>query len=313
MEVSLQTGSIANEYDVETFCKVIKQAGISYIDYNSIELAVDREDIWKGRLPNGSILEKSVDEIIEYFKPELEIFEKYGIKFAQAHAPFPSCVTDRPHVLEYMIKIYKNCILFCDRVGIPNLVIHGVSMYFWDKQSCYKDIDELNMKLYSSLVETLKGTSVTVCLENVFVDRMPKKYVAGHCSNADKTVKIIDELNSLCEKEHFGLCLDTGHLNLAGVDTREYIETVGNRIKCLHVHDNRGTNDDHKMPYSGNIDWREFLTAMKNIGYRGDVNFETFMQTKKEFLPSALLLPTVKYIGEMGRYFIDAILGNAEI
>ena len=169
------------------------------------------------------------------------------------------------------------------------------------------------MKLYSSLVETLKGTSVTVCLENLFTSRMPKKYVAGHCSNAEKTVKIIDELNSLCEKEHFGLCLDTGHINLAGADMREYIETVGNRIKCLHVHDNRGTNDDHRLPYSGNIDWREFLTAMKNIGYSGNVNFETFAQTNKENLPSGLLVPTVKYIGEIGRYFVDAILGKAEI
>ena len=38
---------------------------------------------------------------------------------------------------------------------------------------------------------------------------------------------------------------------------------------ATHVHDNRGRDDDHLVPYRGSIDWDVALMAMQKIGYDG--------------------------------------------
>ena len=49
-------------------------------------------------------------------------------------------------------------------------------------------------------------------------------------------------------------CLDVGHAHMTcGVPAA--FETLRDTIASTHVHDNRGENDDHLMPFDGDIDW----------------------------------------------------------
>ena len=70
-----------------------------------------------------------------------------------------------------------------------------------------------------------------------------------------------------------GICLDTGHAFLQG-DLPEAIETVGGELVTTHVHDNRGTGDDHLVPFDGTIDWPSALMAFQKVGYDGVIMFE---------------------------------------
>jgi sugar phosphate isomerase/epimerase len=75
------------------------------------------------------------------------------------------------------------------------------------------------------------------------------------------------------EPTNVGICLDFGHAHLDG-DVVEAIETVSEHLIATHVHDNRGRNDDHLVPFEGTIDWLAALTAVQKVGYDGTLLFE---------------------------------------
>ncbi len=70
-----------------------------------------------------------------------------------------------------------------------------------------------------------------------------------------------------------GICLDTGHARLLG-DPADAIESASGHIIATHVNDNRGSRDDHLVPYDGSIDWARTLLAFLKVGYAGPWTFE---------------------------------------
>jgi sugar phosphate isomerase/epimerase len=65
-----------------------------------------------------------------------------------------------------------------------------------------------------------------------------------------------------------GICLDFGHAFLMG-DVVDTIETVAEHLITTHVHDNKGKNDDHLVPFEGRINWDMALMTMQKVGYDG--------------------------------------------
>jgi sugar phosphate isomerase/epimerase len=89
-------------------------------------------------------------------------------------------------------------------------------------------------------------------------------------SNAAALVRFIEEpLDGL----DIGICLDYGHAHLMG-DIGEAVETLSGHLWTTHVHDNRGTRDDHLVPFAGTIDWDLAITETQKIGYEGLLMFE---------------------------------------
>jgi sugar phosphate isomerase/epimerase len=71
-----------------------------------------------------------------------------------------------------------------------------------------------------------------------------------------------------------GICLDYGHAHLMG-DLGDAIETVSGHLWTTHVHDNRGTHDDHLVPFGGgSINWDLAMMETQKIGYDGVMMFE---------------------------------------
>ena len=59
-------------------------------------------------------------------------------------------------------------------------------------------------------------------------------------------------------------CFDVGHWNLfKQVGMAEWFEALGDRIAEVHIHDNRGTRDDHAPPGEGAIDFGLFFQLME--------------------------------------------------
>ena len=65
-----------------------------------------------------------------------------------------------------------------------------------------------------------------------------------------------------------GICMDFGHAHMMG-DVPDAIETAAEHLLTTHVHDNRGRDDEHLVPYKGTIDWAASLVTMRKIGYDG--------------------------------------------
>ncbi len=291
MEISVQTGGLIETYGAEKTAKFIKEAGFTALDWG-INRGWDRAAISSGKgLPHGCIYDKSMEDIINYWQADFDAYKGQGLSFVQTHAPFPAYVDYDPNFIDYAIEVYKKCIRYCDYIGCPQLIVHGITLGS-------DDVDALNLKLYTSLIPTLKETNVTVCLENLF-DRK----LEGHCTDPVKAAEFIDFLNEKAGKECFGLCLDTGHLNLLHVDVTQFILTLGKRIKALHINDNDGLSDQHMAPYAGSFPWKEFLVALKEVGYEGSLNFETFGQVSATRIPEAMVPEFLRHICSIGEYF----------
>jgi sugar phosphate isomerase/epimerase len=94
--------------------------------------------------------------------------------------------------------------------------------------------------------------------------------IPNELSRAGSLVHFVEED---IDAANVGICLDFGHAHIDG-DVVDTIETVSEHLVTTHVHDNRGRNDDHLVPFDGTIDWPSALTAIQKVGYDGTMLLE---------------------------------------
>lgn len=310
MDISITVGSFIGRIGLEEGCKLVKESGYEAVDWGLAVWTSGTLKQTKGQAPEN-IFDKDMDEIWEYYQPILNEFEKNGLRIGQAHAPFNAWDSQNPDLLDYAIEVYKKNILLCEKAGCPYLVLHGIKPYRLDVPDDlpgYEEAEILNRKLFESLIPTLLETNVVVCMENLF-SGAHNDFIGSCCSDPHEAIAFIDELNEKAGKECFGLCYDTGHLFLSRVDAKKYIRMLGKRIKVLHMDDNWGVEDSHRMPFCGMVPWMEICNALKEIGYEGNINFETGASFNRNNLPEELLPLFARHNAEIGKYFRKVIQG----
>jgi sugar phosphate isomerase/epimerase len=90
----------------------------------------------------------------------------------------------------------------------------------------------------------------------------------------------VEELGDLLEPmPELGLHLDIGHANL-DVDentTPAIVGKYGDRIKHVHLHDNKGGDQDlHLSLGAGTMDWKAHVQTLKASGYDETITLEVF-------------------------------------
>lgn len=147
-----------------------------------------------------------------------------------------------------------------EAIGIENAVLHCDAMAGRDDLT-EKEIIACNVAVLKQIQEHTRGMKIRICLENL----------RNICYDADSLVAIVDQL----DPDRFGICLDTGHLNLFGQDQREFILKAGHRLRALHIADNEGASDQHMMPFGrGNVDFEKVVAALREVDYHGLFNLE---------------------------------------
>ncbi len=73
---------------------------------------------------------------------------------------------------------------------------------------------------------------------------------------------------------NLGICIDSGHCHLNGLDLPEVIRKCGSFFLETHFHDNFGIHDEHNPVGIGTINWIEVIKAMSNASYPGVITFE---------------------------------------
>ena len=133
--------------------------------------------------------------------------------------------------------------------------------------------------------------------------------VEGPCCDVRKAVERIDRLNEKYHAEVFGFCFDTGHANLTGLDFKEFLTTLGHRLKVLHIHDNDGISDLHQIPFTfaktrenqSSTNWDGFLQGLKAIKFDKVLSFETAPVLTA--FPEKMKPQVLAFIAGIGRYF----------
>ncbi|MCR5041762.1 MAG: sugar phosphate isomerase/epimerase [Clostridia bacterium] len=293
-KIAVQTGGPEERFGIDATYRKIAEWGFDAVDAN-IDHLLDGDDIRKHNIPD--VLVNGGKECMELFRPWAEAAKKYGVDNFQAHAPFPSCISDSPETNERMIEVLKNMIRGCSVMDCRNLIVHPFFLRYSERLSP-KDEWELNIESYSKLIPAARENGVTVCLENMFSGYRGKNYAAC-CSDVTTACEYVDTLNSLAGEKAFGFCLDTGHMLLCSLDAKDTVVELGDRISALHIHDNNGINDQHLAPYMGILDWNRFIDGLKEIRYDKTLSFETF--NVWGVVDADVMDSMMRYIADCGR------------
>ena len=78
--------------------------------------------------------------------------------------------------------------------------------------------------------------------------------------------------------DEVGLCLDTGHAYMSGLDPAAEARIAGERLMALHLQDTDGLADRHWMPGQGNVNWAQLYAALTTMGFDGAWTFEVHIE-----------------------------------
>ncbi|MBQ8605504.1 MAG: sugar phosphate isomerase/epimerase [Clostridia bacterium] len=280
MLVSIYSEETIAKYGVVEGYKRLKDAGFEAIDWSCGRVWGIRATTAARALPDNCLLLWDIEKIIERFQPDFDEIKKNGLVIGQAHAPIAIYIKGQPSFQKQIEQANINMLKLCGHAKIPYLVIHAPNRAVDDDYMTYAELWQATIERFAPLIPTIKETGVKVLLESCldgsyhrFAGARPL-YIAGPCCDPYEACEIIDTLNKMAGEECFGLCLDTGHLNLAKRRMRPYVDIVGSRIKALHVHDSSCVQDDHFVPEMGTIDWNDLIDGLRAINYRGNINFE---------------------------------------
>ena len=95
-------------------------------------------------------------------------------------------------------------------------------------------------------------------------------------NTTDDSVSHIGRLFDLYGPQYLGLCYDCGHGNLTGRGL-DQLEALKERLIAVHLHDNDGNGDQHKIPFTGTVDWPRLAGIMACSAYGKCVSMESNM------------------------------------
>ncbi len=272
MDISIYTADFEREFGIEEGYQKIADAGFTAIDWSLPRAWRITITSRTGRIPEDSYMLQDFAYIQEYLRPHVEAIKKAGLKVGQSHAEIGVFFANKPEFTADCVKGYSNTIKVCEWVGCPYLIIHPLNRPL-DDELTYEEIFDRNITLFSGLIPQIKESGVKVCFENSVP--MKRDRCGVFSDNPYDAVRMIDTLNEMAGQECFAFCLDTGHLNFAKKTPREYINILAHRLQTLHINDNYMTGDHHTGPRNGTVDWDDVIEGLRDIGYRGNLNFET--------------------------------------
>ena len=245
---------------------------------------------------NGILCSELSDEHGEELFSRSEDYVSTGKKLAQFLSEENFCMSQGHLWLRVKIctdddAVERLCkwIDMYEAIGIKNMVLHTEEMYAVDLPR--EERVALNVERLRKIAEHVKDKDVTICLENLRSSRPERAVEDLVAGSVDNLLEIIEAVGS----DRFGICLDTGHLNLTYKNQREFILRAGEKLRALHIADNQGKGEDqHMMPFAkGRVDFLEVVAALREIDYHGLFNLEIPGETR---IPLELRNEKIKYI-----------------
>jgi sugar phosphate isomerase/epimerase len=182
--------------------------------------------------------------------------EKLGIYFL-CHGPNEGDPNNRQSLeKDYLPKILA-AISLMSELESPLLTIH----LWMDSRFVRPENIRFKLRLLADIIGEAEERGITICLENL-------------SERASDLVEAFETLPLLC------FTLDLGHAQLLTDRNRgyEFMENFPERIRHVHLHDNRGGDshlaDLHLPPGEGIIEFEKLFEGLRNIGYSKTVTIE---------------------------------------
>jgi sugar phosphate isomerase/epimerase len=89
--------------------------------------------------------------------------------------------------------------------------------------------------------------------------------------------EMIDLLLADYAPDFLGFCYDSGHGNVDGLGL-DHPERLKDRLVVVHLHDNDGSGDQHKLLFDGKVDWERLSKIIAASAYKKCVSMEVNMR-----------------------------------
>jgi sugar phosphate isomerase/epimerase len=239
--------SITNEYHsgytLESSARFIKNAG-----YTHICLSTGQTEPLLGMCDADIIGTKKV-------------LDAQGLKVDWVHAPhvLPSLYCNERELWSVSLGSIRKVVEIAGVLQARSVVVHPTCFNCTQPNDHHLFYEQL-YKALVVLVDDANNNNTKIALENLlepWINNM-----------VESLLKSIDGLF---------MCFDTGHANLSN-SIEKIIDSCGDKICALHMHDNFGETDEHLIPGEGNIDWVKVVKMLKARGYNGAWGLECFQK-----------------------------------
>lgn len=166
------------------------------------------------------------------------------------HAPFmdlsPGAIDSK--VRAVTIERFSHALDIAEALKVKAVVFH--SGYEKWKYSLRPDLWlDASVETWRPLRKRAEDAGVKIAIENIFEDE-------------PANLKLL--MQEMASKS-FGICFDTGHLNLfSKVKLEDWMEALNPYIIELHLHDNNKTSDQHLPIGEGTFDFDKFFSLLEN-------------------------------------------------
>ena len=298
MKLSVCTGELELRFGIERSFEMIKNAGFDAVDFNLV-------GNWNGTQEETQKMRcygMSEFEIRKYFEKIRGAAEKYGLEVGQTHSIYGTrgFFTDR----ETYEKITISNIFQTHLLGCSHTVIHPIKTPARILDEGYDECYRLNIEFYRSIIPYLDKYNVKAAIEPMWAFDAQRNIRSTVCSRPEEILSLIEDLGG----EHFCACPDFGHIELVKSDTGntvgDVLRKLGKTVEIVHAHEITKNLDAHTKPYTyGGMDWDDIGTALKEIDYKGNLNFE-IGNNYFSLYPDNLIPDALRHLSEIGKSIV---------
>lgn len=277
--------------------EIAKEIGVTAVDFCT--------DLPRFDCKNpDSVYSKGDDAVIEYFSNLKKLANQCGITICMTHGRG----TGFKSIPEEDLILTENARLDClaaSILGASVCVIHAVTTIFMGPDCPSEVMHKLNRDMFASIIPFAKQYGIKIATET-FGDA-----VLFDCcdffGNLDQFTKSYDDICAIEDfREHFKICVDTGHSNKASrfgnnPEPAEVIRRLGSNVICLHLNDNDKITDQHKIPMTGCINWEDVFDALDEVKYDGFYNMELNLR----YFGDEYTVETARFAVEMMQSYLD--------
>lgn len=290
MKIAINNSLLLKHYSVEESLKLLKDAGFDGVDLSIHKMMQEKYDIpvrWNG------------DHYLEEARKLGAYAKELGLSIVQAHG----YVLDRHDDFEE-VSFPRICrsIEIAAAAGAPYILIPALSrgVYRGNEEAFFTS----NMEFYGRLAPIAEKCGIKIALENTIAFDWAH-FVQNHhvCSQPEEFCKYIDTLNAQYG-DLFVACANLARMPLVGKEAEELLQTVGDRVKLIHVSDNDYRKDNQTVPGYGALDFDRISAALKAADFKGYYTLTITSTLPKELLPSG-----IAHMAAIARYWADQAEG----
>lgn len=218
----------------------------------------------------------TADERFEHqngtIEEQVELFKKYNLKLSSLHnrytnADLPNFYLDN----EIGNKMEKNLIKdleIAKKFGFNSVVLH-----------LYGTPNQIGRDRLKRALEVAENLNVPIAVENI-----------------DCRPCFLDAFKSF-KSPMLKFCYDSGHNNWVDPEI-DYLTDFGDKLVCLHLHDNNGTADMHTLNKYGCINWNKIAQKLAKAN-EVNLDYELLMNYRQNETMEEVLRETFKEAQEL--------------